>query len=189
MRLFVAINPPAPVRARVWSDTGALRDALGGAVAWTRWESLHLTVRFLGEHPEERVVPLRLELERAMEREPAGIHLRLVGAGAFPAPGRARVLWVGVEANPAVNRLYQSVERACAVAGFGSETRPAVPHVTVGRVRRTARLDGAAASAALAAVRLACEFELRTVDLMQSELTSAGARHTVLAAIPLGERG
>jgi 2'-5' RNA ligase len=95
------------------------------------------------------------------------------------------VLWIGLAPNPALDPLYESVERACDAAGLGRERRPWHPHVTLGRVREGARIDARALARAAEAVRPDVTFTVNTVDLMRSELAPAGARYTCLGACPL----
>ncbi len=65
--------------------------------------------------------------------------LRLTGLGAFPRPGAATVLWVGVEdATGAVERLAAQCEQAARDVGFEPEERPFHPHVTLARIRPAA---------------------------------------------------
>jgi 2'-5' RNA ligase len=111
--------------------------------------------------------------------------LAAAGAGAFPTLRRPRVLWIGLAPNPALDPLYESVERACDAAGLGRERRPWHPHVTLGRVRDGARIDAGALARAAEAVRPDVTFTVNTVDLMRSELAPAGARYTRLGACPL----
>jgi len=48
VRLFVALNLPAPVREALWAATARARD-LGLPVKWIRGEGIHLTLKFLGD--------------------------------------------------------------------------------------------------------------------------------------------
>ena len=186
-RLFVAVSLPEDVRVALHA---AVREAVAPllaprAVTWVREPNLHLTVRFLGDRPVALVDPLVRVLGAAMATVPRH-ELRIGGLGAFPGDRRARVLWIGVEANVALALLYQKVDDACAQLGIEREARDFHPHVTVGRVRtgasvRADRLQQGAA--ALTTSRWTMPVE--TVDLMSSELAPGGARYRRLAAVPL----
>ncbi len=115
--------------------------------------------------------------------------LAVAGAGAFPTPARAQVLWLGLASDAALDALARRVDDACAASGLGRETRPFRAHLTVARLRRGARVDRAALAPALAAVRAPDPFVVRSVDLVASTLTRAGARHDVLARFALGALG
>lgn len=142
MRTFVAVFPPLEVR-RIALE--AARDAargLGDRMRWTRPENVHLTLKFLGDVPEER-----LEALCAALREVRGLHApfdaSLASFGAFPSARRARVAWAGTGAgSEELRALAADVEKALAPLGFEREERPYVPHATLGRVRgRPVRLD------------------------------------------------
>ncbi|MDF1504287.1 RNA 2',3'-cyclic phosphodiesterase [Roseisolibacter sp. H3M3-2] len=185
LRLFVALNLPDAVRAEVVEALGPLRGAIPpGVVSWVREPNLHLTLRFLGEVPAERAAALAGALDHTVADAVAPT-LTLGGIGAFPTRERPRVLWVGVEMNVALAALYQKVDDLCDTLGFGRESRPYRPHLTVGRVRagrRPPALDGAFLTTPRWSVRVP------TVDLMSSELAPGGARYRVLRAAPLSRR-
>ena len=87
-RLFVAIALPEPVRAALV----ALAQPLPG-VAWTRPEQLHLTLRFIGDVPAEKIERVTAHLT-AVSVEP--FLLPVEDVGAFPPKGPPRVVWIGV---------------------------------------------------------------------------------------------
>jgi 2'-5' RNA ligase len=177
MRLFVAVNLPAPTRAALWHAVEPLRRA-GYPFRWVREDAIHLTLKFLGEVSSDREGDVIEAIDRATEGI-ASFTLALGGFGAFPNPRRARILWVGCEPVPSLELVYHRVEEGMHVAGFPLEGRPFRPHLTLGRLQRDARpaklhgLDGA-----LERLSYASELTVQSVDLMESELTRAGARYT-----------
>jgi 2'-5' RNA ligase len=188
VRLFVAINLPPDVRSATWAAAEPLRAAVPGGISWVREEALHVTLRFLGEHPASVADDLAARLAPLL----AGVsppRIELATVGAFPDLRRPRVLWIGGPSNSALAELYQGVQRACSSIGFDPEPRPFRLHVTVGRVRQGARLDGEPLARAAAGVRLDVAFTAATVDVMESELSQAGSRYRVVAAVPIGSRG
>lgn len=188
MRLFVALNLPPAIRATAWAAATPLRDAIPAGVTWTREEALHVTLRFLGERPPAVADALADALARSLgDAVPPRVELSAVGA--FPSLQRPRVLWLGGPSNSALAGLYQGVERACAALGFDPEGRPFRLHVTLGRVRQGARIEQDAFARAAEAVTLRAGFDAATVDVMASELSPAGSRYRVVAAVPIGSRG
>src|SRR5688500_1015159 len=112
--------------------------ALGAAVAWVRNESLHVTLRFLGELNDEQ-----LERALALPGEPTigSFRIRAVGLGAFPGLRNAKVMWAGIAAASEEDRRrflsLQTMSEGWAQAiGLTPEKRRFRPHVTLGRVRR-----------------------------------------------------
>lgn len=181
-RLFVALLLPDRVRSGISDAVAPLRDRFP-EVRWTRTGQLHLTLRFIGDVARPRVAAVGEALERALAGRDA-LALALDGGGAFPSPARASVLWVGVRADDRLADVQAAVERAVTSVGIPPDPRPFHPHVTIGRIR--ARGGGRPAGLAVAGLELSLEAPVREVSLMESVLGSAGARHTRVAAVPLG---
>jgi 2'-5' RNA ligase len=136
IRLFVGLDLPPPLRARV-----AL---LAGGIPGARWlpaENYHITLRFIGEVPGH----LAEEIDHALAAlRSRAFALSLGGIGTFNRAGRATTLWVGVERTPPLEHLQSKIETACQRVGLEPERRRFNPHLTL------ARLDSAAAEARLA---------------------------------------
>jgi RNA 2',3'-cyclic 3'-phosphodiesterase len=185
VRLFVAVNLQPEERRRAWEATRPLRDA-HVPVRWTAEESLHLTLRFLGEVAPERVGPIGEALAGAV-RAVRPFTVGLGGVGAFPSLTKPRVVWVGVERHPALELLANDVELALMRLSFEPELRPFSPHLTLGRAERSAR-PAAFKTFPDLATGIAYEgmITVESVDLMQSTLGSRGATYTVLSRALLG---
>jgi 2'-5' RNA ligase len=186
VRCFVAIPLPDEVKAKVAAVQAEARRRCGDVdMRWTRPASLHLTLKFLGSVPAERLGAVRTALERVVD----GVHLPLLslaGLGAFPEPRRARVLWLGVtDGAAALVELAAAVDRASAVLGFEPERHPFAPHLTLGRVRAPrggADLRGALSACGDAA---AGSWTPEAVVLYESRLRPGGAVHEACAVWPL----
>jgi RNA 2',3'-cyclic 3'-phosphodiesterase len=178
LRRFVALNFPPPVRQALWDVTAPLRD-LGMPVKWVRSEGIHLTLKFLGEVPDER----KAEFVAALGRAAAGataLSLAFEGFGVFPDFKRTRVVWAGIAAEPALEILQHRVEQEFAPLGFPTEARAFHPHVTLGRAAREAGArDFAGLEEALGRLRFEETVVVETVDLMQSTLRPGGAVYHV----------
>lgn len=179
MRAFVALNLPDATRRALWAATEPLRD-LDLPVKWVRPDGIHLTLKFLGETDDGHTPELTAALRRAATGA-AALPVAVEGFGAFPDPARARVIWAGVTAEPALELLQDAVEREFAPLGFPTEGRAFRPHVTLGRAKRDAR-PGAfrGLEPALAALTFAEAVVIESVDLMRSTLQSAGAVYEVV---------
>jgi 2'-5' RNA ligase len=130
IRLFVAIPFPSEVQDRLALLCGGIPGA-----RWTARDNFHLTLRFIGDvdDPTGEDVIGALGQVRA-----AGFELVLRGIDQFGKGEKARVLWIGVEKNPALIQLRDRIESVLVRAGLEPETRKYSPHVTL------ARLHGAA---------------------------------------------
>lgn len=180
MRLFVAVDVPDGLRAAVEEQVaGGLRGALPDA-KWTRPEGRHLTLKFLGEVPEERVDEVSAAL-RAAAAGHAPFTASFDRVGGFPNLGRPRVVWVGVgEGAEPMAELAASISEACEPLGFEAERRRFTGHLTLARIKRPKKIGE------LPAVEVpADEFDVNEVVLFRSQLHPKGARYTVLERFPL----
>ncbi len=188
MRLFIAINFPDAMRKRLWNETAPLRE-VGYPVKWVDADNIHMTVKFLGDVDGSRIDDVRAGLVKAVGDTKA-FCLPIGQFGAFPAPKRPRVLWVGCENLPVLELLADVVEREMSQLGFEPERGGHAfrPHVTIGRVRRDAR---PAALRGLAKHLEGLEFfeepPVDSVDLMRSRLGSQGPRYERLGAAGLSQ--
>jgi RNA 2',3'-cyclic 3'-phosphodiesterase len=184
VRLFLAINLPAPERRAIRDATSRLRDA-ARPVSWVTEDRLHLTLKFLGEQPEQVIGPLREALLEVAARTPVS-RLELAGLGAFPNLRDPRVVWLGVGRDPKLELLHHDIETACAALGHEVDGRAFRPHVTLGRVR--SRLSGEASRAlsdAARRVEYSGTVDATSFEVMESRLTPSGPNYSVVATIPL----
>lgn len=186
MRLFVAVNLPEAVRREIWETAAPLRRR-GFPVRWVDSDGIHLTLKFLGEVPEDREPEICKGLQAAV-RGGKTFTLQLAGFGAFPTPQRPRVVWLGCEAAPPLEILQHRVEQEMEQLGFPVEGRAFRPHLTLGRARSGARSsDTARLPAALEQLDFAATVPVTSVDLMESRLAPGGASYTRRCAVPLGD--
>jgi 2'-5' RNA ligase len=178
VRLFVALNLPDAVRRALWTAAAPVRE-LRLPVKWVRPEGIHVTLKFLGEVPDAREPELRAALARAAV---GGRALPLVvgGFGAFPGFERPRVIWAGLEPDPALELLQHRVEQEFGPLGFPPDGRPFRRHLTLGRAARDARPQPCEGlEQTLVALRHQETALVGAVDLMQSVLQPAGAVYQI----------
>jgi 2'-5' RNA ligase len=190
VRCFVAVDVPPDVRARVAALAQRLRRAAPRAdVRWSSTETLHLTLKFLGEVPDARVPAVEQALATvAAARAP--LTLVAAGAGGFPSASRARVLYVGILGQvEELIRLAGAVDGALEALGFPGERRAFRGHLTVGRVRSPR--GGAGLAAALGAEGGAAVGTWTAAELVlyRSRLHPGGARHDAIARLALAGGG
>ena len=187
-RLFVAIPVPDAVREemlRVQREFQPL--ASRGVVRWAKPEQFHLTLRFLGGVPSDRVAGLHDSLRAACAGERV-LHLRAQGVGFFPNARSPRVLWIGVsDAESRLGDLQRKIEAA--VQPFTAEPggERFAGHLTLGRFKQFGPLEIKALTghAETMKTRMMGEWTAPGVGLIRSELSPTGAHHTSLATIPL----
>lgn len=180
MRLFLAISFDAATRAAVHAAAAPLR-AAAPELAWVDASRLHLTLKFLGEQADDLVPRLAPVLDAVASGHPA-LRSSLGEFGAFPNFRRARVVWIGMEADPRLELLHHDVELACDGLGVPLDARPFRPHVTLARVRQTAGVESLRALSRAARRAAGSRFptSVDSIDLMCSTLRPEGAAHTRL---------
>jgi RNA 2',3'-cyclic 3'-phosphodiesterase len=167
-RLFVAVPLPDDAATAVASVVDEVRAAGLPAgmhdVRWVRLDGLHLTLRFLGPTPDDRIPPTA-EAIRQAAADGVPIPVAIGDSGAFPQRGRPRTLWVGVVAGaPELDALAARVGERLVAAGWPPDDRPFRAHLTL------ARSDGLAAGT-LVADRLASAMRDRRIDFVADRLT------------------
>jgi 2'-5' RNA ligase len=188
LRLFIAVELPEDWLAALARVQEALRKAGLDALRWTRPEGIHLTLKFLGEVPEERLEEIRRAMTRAAaQAQPFA--LRLGQLGAFGAPQRPRVLWAGIAGDlEALTHLWRALEAEITPLGFPQERNAFAPHLTLARVPEHAQRDMAKALAEVLpriALPELSPLDVGEIALMRSLLGPGGARYQRLAAAPL----
>ena len=189
VRSFVAIDLPQTLRDRLGELSSRLAKRVPpGSVRWVRPESIHLTLKFLGEVSSESLSQAE-GLVRQAASPASPFSLEVGGLGCFPNPRRPRVLWVGVrEASGTLAALQEALEAGFERLGYRREARGFNPHLTLGRVRQETGAAAAQAAGASVANEPRPDLGEVAVDalcLFRSDLRSSGAVYTRLAEVPL----
>jgi len=184
MRLFLAINLTPQVRREVTAATALLRECAPDA-SWIDEPLLHLTLKFLGEQPDDRVDDIQ-----AAAASVAGRHRELLmalgGVGAFPNFRRARIVWMGVAQEPRLELLHHDIEVEYEKLGIEVEGRPFRPHLTLARVKHPLPEERAKNPSRRARqTDYRSDFVVRTIDLMRSDSTATGPAYTTLVSAAL----
>jgi 2'-5' RNA ligase len=190
VRLFFAIALEEMLRVAAAQVVDRLQQRLSAArsaraVKWVERDNLHVTMRFLGEVDERRAAALVEAAGQPLAQ--ATFDLALGSAGAFPAAGPPRVLWIGLAAGAdSARAVFRSLEQRTAALGFEPEPRAYTPHVTLGRVREIDDTRGRDLRKWLAETppHLGTQ-RVNMVTLYRSHLSSAGPRYEVVAEVPL----
>jgi RNA 2',3'-cyclic 3'-phosphodiesterase len=134
-RTFIAIPIPDPVGPQLVRWQQALAPEIPGC-RWVESQPLHITLAFLGDVPNRDLNELCLSVAAAAE--PFGrFELKVEGLGAFPSPGRPRVVWAGIMADDLgpLAALREAVVRAATQVGYRPDDPRFHPHVTLGRMK------------------------------------------------------
>lgn len=173
-RLFVAIRPPAEIRARLLD----LMEGVSGA-RWQDEDQLHLTLRFIGEVDRHGAEDLAATL--------GSIHhprfsIALNGLGRFEKRGKG-TLWAGVTPQDELKALHKKVDQACLRVGVPPDTRAYLPHITLARLNRsTGSIDSLVQSWGGFSTP---PFGIDCFFLYESDLTPAGPVYSIVERYPL----
>src|SRR3954454_4892668 len=132
MRLFTAIELPPYLLLRLERLLSALRPE--AQINWSPLDNLHITTKFIGEWPEDRLPELKATLTTLVPCDPFRVELK--GLGWFPNAHSPRVLWVGLEGEESLKNLAQKTEECLTPLGIPKESRVYSPHLTLARIKR-----------------------------------------------------
>ena len=189
IRAFIA----APLPRSLLDQLAALQQQLGNQVParsarWVRVESIHLTLKFLGDTLTEKLPDIEQALTVVARHAPTAT-FTVEGLGSFPNPRRPRIVWVGVKDQTGwLEVLQDAVEEAMTHFGYEREKRKFKPHLTIGRVNRRASPNDAAQvgkAVTHTTVGLLSKVSVNHFDLIRSVLKPTGAEYTTLKAFPL----
>ncbi len=177
MRLFAAIHLPDAITAQLV----ALQTVIPTA-RWVSTDQMHLTLFFIGETEQEAAVNTALAAVQA-----APFPLTLAGVGRFPPGNRKppRVLWVGIDSEPALHALQAQVTHALTGAGFTAEARAFNPHITLARLKAQHPLPEVERFLAQHQNLRLPTFAVEHFRLYASTLTPQGPVYTVRVTYPL----
>jgi len=182
VRTFLAIPVTDELRRGMTRLQRDLNASLPG-IRWVNPATIHLTLRFFGDIPEESLEKIG-EVMLSVGRLSAPFQAEAAGVGAFPSPARPRVIWLGVRDGPSLAALHAAMDEGLRQIGFPGEDRPFSPHLTLGRCRQRI----AAAQTVLERFHdFTCgPLPVDRVTLYESRLEPAGAVHLPLKTVYLG---
>ncbi len=195
MRLFVALDIDDNIREHITRFVDGVRE-FAPEGRWARPESLHITLKFIGERADEEVDEIKQTLEKT---EADAVEMKFRGYGFFPSAQVPRVFWLGIQADSKLVALARAVNKRLAALDISKEEHAFNPHLTLARGKggsgapRKQKGDRpnpcfqrlqetlAAQPAPEFGTMMAREF-----FLYQSQLSPGGSRYTKLAEFALG---
>lgn len=193
MRVFVAIDLDDAIRTAIARFLDGVR-SFAAEARWVRPESLHVTLKFIGEKSDEEVAAIKRSLATI---QAAAFDLRFRGCGYFPSARSARVFWIGVEADESLNSLAAAVDQTLVELNIPKEEHGYTPHLTLarggeGRSNRRKQDDNPAGTLRHLQEKLegspVPEFgAMRASEfcLYQSQVSPGGSKYTKLARFAL----
>lgn len=177
MRLFTGIDLPEEVREKLERLLMHLRPC--AHLKWSPVYNLHVTLKFIGEWPEQKLPELEDALRSVARRD--AIPAEVKGLGWYPNPHHPRVFWAGIHGGDALANLVKDIDAVTTALGIAAEDRPFNAHLTLARIKEPAPLQ--ALRGAIAQLE-SVEFGAFRVDrfyLFRSQPGSAGSIYTKLS--------
>jgi 2'-5' RNA ligase len=181
MRLFTGISLPAEVTNRLEAAIAELQQ--GVRANWSPAENLHITLKFIGSWPDERLP----ELEGALQavRPGPAFRVRVSQLGYFPNPHRPHSLFAGLQTGPELAALAAAVDRATSALGIPAEEREYRPHITLARIKDQSQVRALRGRVAELKDPEFGEFMVRAFHLYESRTEQRGSVYTKLATYDL----
>jgi len=180
MRLFTALDLPPEISANLTELLRTLKPRAD--IAWSKPENLHITLKFIGEFPEERIEEMNRALAGVPRRGAIPVHIRKVGF--FPNPHWPRNFWCGIEA-PGIETLAADSDAATATLGVESEKRAFSPHLTLARIKERVPMQSLREAITELPSLDFGRFEARSFFLYRSKMGPGGSVYTKLSEFSL----
>jgi len=176
-RLFIALDLPPTICERLTN----LCQGVSGA-NWADSSHFHLTLRFIGDVDDVLLRDIEYTLS---EITAPSFNLALKGVGYFPPRAPAKILWVGVEAEPALMQLRKQIVASVNRLDLKPERRKFVPHITLARFKRGVPETQTVNFLSDHALFCTKPFSVSAFHLYSSLLRPEGALHRIEASYSL----
>ena len=182
-RVFIAINLPENLREKL-ADFSRKWPQL--PIRWVKVRNLHLTLAFLGYLSDEEIVKVcQTTKEVGLRHSPFLISLTKIDYGA-KQKGVPRLIWTEGERSQELSLLKKDLDKVLSQSiGFAPENRDFLPHITLGRIRKWdwRRIEPDERPRVSEGISL--DFEVSSIEVMESQLKRGGAEYMVLESVPL----
>lgn len=179
MRTFIAIDLDENIK-NIISELLLKLDKGNKNIRWVKRQSMHLTLKFLGEIPDGKISNIESVLKNISEKYGA-FPLCLIGTGSFPpARKNPRVLWMGIEKNEILKKLQPHLETELEKIGFPRDSRKFHPHLTLGRVRAFFNLESTLSELEKHRDTNFGEMKVKKITFFKSTLKPSGAEYSVI---------
>jgi len=185
VRAFLAIDLPENLKPGLALYQQELKKS-GADVRWAPVGNIHLTLKFFGNVTEAQAAAIAAAAQEVAASQ-VPFHLKVTGAGAFPAINSPRVVWLGLDGDlAALGQLFRRLEKAFQQLGHPPEDRVFHPHLTLGRVKSPQGRPGLTKALKELPAPNWPPFQIKELVLYRSVLSPHGSTYTPLKVIPLG---
>ena len=178
LRTFLSI----PVPNEVHSLMDKLQNTVntnGAIVNWIRKGNIHLTLKFIGDVPEDDVDMVSNTIKNIISSSNS-VQLQISDTGCFPKKTRPRILWLGINGDlTPLQDIVNNINDALDPLGYPKENKEYVPHLTLARIKYPQK-NTPDISSFLNAEYEPIKLQTNKIHFMRSELFFKGSVYTIL---------
>ena len=182
-RIFIAVNLPKEIRKQLVNYQSKWPEL---PIKWTKPENLHITLIFLGNVNDSELVEICKTSKEIIEQHHSlGINLNQICYGP-PKKMPPRMIWVKGQKSQELSDLKKDLESALLEkVNFHQENRAFSPHITLGRIKafEWKRIEPEERPQVEEDINF--NFEVNSIEVMESELKRGGPEYTILESSPL----
>jgi len=184
LRTFIAIELKPDIQEQLNAIQAHLKKT-GADASWVKSPKIHLTLKFLGEIPSDKITSIISAIQATAECQ-VPFSLELTHLGAFPRIESPQVIWIGVEkGKEELKNIVFDLQERLAALGFPKEKKDFSPHATLGRLRSSENRFALIKSLKEFKIQFPLAQEVRDIALIKSTLTSQGPIYEVLGKAEL----
>ena len=185
MRVFIGIKLDERVHNEIEKFLEPFKK-ISSPIRWVKPENVHITLKFIGEVPEEKYAKIENYLGEA-EFDTGPFDLRLAGCGKFGRGNTLNIFWIGITPSDPLALVFKKIENILAKIGIEKENRPFKPHITVGRNKKNFNFKSFFNMIEENSQQLISEFNVGHFQVFKSQLRPEGPIYTTLKEIPLAQ--
>ena len=179
IRSFIAVELDPSIGELIENIQTELKKS-NADVKWVNPKQTHLTLKFLGDVPSERIEKIKKILKEVCAKT-AVITTEITELGAFPKIDFARVIWLGLkDEEKKLEALAAAIEHALVSLKFPKEKRNFMPHITIGRVRSNKNLRDLGRQLKNYSLPSSLPQTINEIVLFKSTLSSSGPIYEVI---------
>lgn len=180
IRCFIAI----PLAQEIKEELANIQEKLKKSDAQVKWvspDSIHITLKFLGDLPRIRLSSISKVIKEVAHKK-TWFEMSLSSPGAFPSPGKPRVVWVGIkDGQEELKELAEKLDLKLRSIGLPGEEREFVPHLTLGRIKNLDNRDKLVEIIHSIKAVSTEKIQVTKINLMKSQLTPTGPIYSVIS--------
>ncbi|MCP4022560.1 MAG: RNA 2',3'-cyclic phosphodiesterase [Desulfobacteraceae bacterium] len=179
MRVFIALFLPEYIRLFLKKLQTDIKSQ-GFKASWPRVGNMHLTLKFLGNMDINEISTITSTMSEAAN-DCSKVTLKAAGIGLFPSIKKARIIWSGIQGQTDVLQNNHTVlEKLLEINGFKKEKKRFHPHFTLARLKKPISPKVLVKLIQQYQNYQSEDFNVESMGLYQSDLTSSGAVYTKL---------